>query len=162
MSGISHAHGGIKTDAVETVSLEELEIRQASTSLHNILDNVDRPDKASSFQLRYTKYLNKVAQFLQKGHAWTGPNDFEGKVRSVNSLSNYQQFEQWILTPKSTLNDLNFLHEKWLSKASVKKIVKDDQDVKYGQWLDIFFNYTNFKKARPLVCIEWIKLIGRF
>ena len=151
MSGISHAHGGIKTDAVETVSLEELEIRQASTSLHNILDNVDRPDKASNFQLRYTKYLSKVEQFFNSGHNWEGPNDYPNKVQQANELDNYQQFEQWLLMPKADLKDLNFLHEKWLTSKSVRHLVSDGQEVKYGQWMAIFFNYTNFKKARPLV-----------
>ena len=151
MSGISHAHGGIKTDATETVSLEELEIRQASTSLHNIIDNVERPDKASIFQLRYSKYLNKVRQFLEKGHAWTGPTDFRNKVKEVNKMENYQHFEKWILTPKLTLEDLNMLHENWLNQKSAKDLVKEGQAVKFGQWMDIFFNYTNFKAARPLV-----------
>ena len=153
MSGISQAHGGIKTDAVETVSLEELEIRQASTSLHNILDNVDRPDNASTFQLRYTKYLNKVAQFCNNGHEWDGPTNFKLKVQQANELENFQQFEQWLLTPKATIQDLNFIHEKWMAQKSVRHLVSDGQEVKYGQWMAIFFNYTNFKKARPLVSL---------
>ena len=151
ISGISHAHGGIKTDAVETVSLEELEIRQASTSLANILDNVDRPDKASSFQLRYTKFLNKVEQFFAKGHNWRSPDDFEQKLKALSKLENYQQFEQWLLTPKKGLNQLNMMHEKWLQIKSINRIMSDNQAVKVGHWLGIFFNYSNFKTARPAV-----------
>ena len=154
MSGISHAHGGIKTDAMETVSLEQLEIRQASTSLANILDNVDRPDKASSFQLRYTKFLNKVEQFFKDGHKWGELADFEEKLKSLHGIQNYQQFEQWLLTPKDRLDKLNMMHEKWLSMTSIRRLVSENQAVKIGHWMAIFFNYTNFKQARPAVSVS--------
>ena len=152
LSGISHAHGGIKTDAVETVSLEQLEIRQASTSLANILDNVDRPDKASQFQLRYTKFLNKVEQFFAKGNKWT-IEDFEEKLKSLHGIQNYQQFEQWILTPKKDVSKLNFMHEKWLAMTSIRRFISESQAVRIGHWLAIFFNYNNFKQARPAVSV---------
>ena len=158
MSGISHAHGGVKTDAVETVSLEQLEIRQASTTLANILDNVDRPDKASSFQLRYSKFLNKVEQFFSSGHNWQ-ISDFEEKLKSLHNIQNYQQFERWILTPKNDLTKLNMMHEKWLAMTSIRRIISENQAVKIGHWLAIFFNYNNFKQARPAVSFKILKAI---
>ena len=94
-----------------------------------------------------------MEQFFSKGHNWEGPNDYQTKIQQANQLQNFQQFEQWLLNPKTELKDLNFLHENWLKSSSVRHLVSDGQEIKYGQWMAIFFNYTNFKKARPLVSV---------
>ena len=135
MSGISNHHGGTKTDVVETFSLEDLEVRLASTSLANIMDNVDRPERSSDFQLRYQKYLSKVEKYFKNGHTWTRPWGSEEKLSTLRHLENYQQFEEWILTPADDPSKLFHMHEKWLKNT----YIPESQAVKIGHWT---FTYT--------------------
>ena len=149
MSGISATHGGVKTDEVETISLAEIERRMASTSLDNIFDRVDKPDSASNFQMRYSKFLNKVQIFFDHGFTWFQPPNIKDQLEVVKGFGNYVQFENWLLQEKQSLGLLNLMHEKWIRTDEL--IHTQQQAVKVNHWLHIFFKYNNFKKIRPAV-----------
>ena len=122
-----------------------------STSLENIKDNVDRPEKASDFQMRYEKYLKKVNIFFSRGQNWTQPLCLGDKIADLRFIDSYQQFEEWLLMEKTNLRDLNVIHEKWVLEGVHRGQIAHSQAVKIGHWLEIFFQYNNFKTARPIV-----------
>ena len=151
MSGISRKHGGVKTDKAEIVNWAELELRMAQSTLRNIFNSVERPDADSDFQLRFQTYRNKVAHFIKSGEKWDHPKDYEGKVRELKSLDSYNKFEEWILEEKTSLSDLNMLHELWLTNGFARRIVTNSQIIRLGHWCTVFFQYSHFKNNRPMV-----------
>ena len=128
----------------------QLEAVVAKTSLEQIWEKVDKPHICTEFNLRYTKYLNKVNHFLENGSKWVTPHGFFSQLREMRSLQTYNQFEEWMLTEKPRLVELHTFHETWLSD-------KKPHHVRLAQWLPRFLKYSNFKNVRPMVGILYKK-----
>lgn len=159
LSGVSSTHGGVKTDHVVKVNTAELENRMARTSLFNIWDKVDRPEAITDFELRYTKYQNKVNYFLEQGTHWTQPADFDKKVDQLRQLDTVNQFRSWLFESKPTLKELNMIHNSWLTFGHSARKITRTKAVQIGHWITIVFNYSNFKELRPLVSQNTIDCI---
>ena len=151
MSGISKAHGGLKTNNVEMVNMADLELRMAQTSLTNIFESVERPDMESDFQLRFQKFESKVAHFTKVAENWPRPHGFLGKVRELSNIESFKLFEEWLMVEKETLADLNMLHELWMASGLARRIITPTKAIRIGHWMTVFFQYTTFKANRPMV-----------
>ena len=151
MSGISTKHGGVKTDKVQRVNMEEIEAQTAKAALKRIFDTVETPDDSSIFTTRYNKFLNQVSHFNKAGGKWTQPNGFLVKVRELKLLDNYPKFEEWILTGKPSQRHMNWIHETWMTTGLTRRMMSESQKIRIGHWITIFFQHTSFKRNRPLV-----------
>ena len=154
MSGISHKHGGTKTNKVEKVDLADLELRSTRKALKNLAEMVDRPEDRSEFQFRYHKFLNVVSHYNKTADKWDQPHGMVKKLRELRDIDSYQSFEAWLLAEMQSEKNLNWLHELWMASSMARKIINRTHAIRIGHWLTLFFNFFTFQANRPMVSTD--------